>query len=158
MRRNSGGQTLVTGGSSSSRGHRVVLNPIPASVTVCPDLFQQMQNPLFTAGLSLVLLAEDDVVEGGARPGLGLPAAARHRGTGCGLLKATTAACTIMQDLDQQGNTAGLPHGDTTVRRAGQRQQRPRHLVLISVSKNRQQPEHHLHLQVTPQPRSSNIQ
>lgn len=149
-----GSQTLVTVGSSSSRSHCVVLNPIPASVTVCPDLFQQEQNPFFTAGLSLVLLAEDDVVEGGACPGLGLPAAACHRCTRYGLFKATAAARTIMQDLDQQGDTARLPHGDTTVWSARQRQQRPRHLILISVGKNGQQPEHHLHLQVTPKSRS----
>ena len=51
-----------------------------------------------------------------------------------------------MQDLDQQGDTAGLSHGDAAVLGAGQGQQSPGHLLLISVSQHGEQPEHHLHL------------
>lgn len=55
-----------------------------------------------------------------------------------------------MQDLDQQRDAAGLPHGDAAVLRAGQSQKSPRHLLLISVGEHGEQPEHHLHLQGRP--------
>jgi len=125
----------------------VALDPVPAAVTVGPDLLQHVQHPHLPAGLALVLLGVDDVVEGGAGSGFGLSAAARCR-TGRGRLlgSAGASARSFVQDLDQQRDAARFPHGDAAVLRAGQSQQSPRHLLLISVSEHGEQPEHHLHL------------
>lgn len=124
----------------------MALDPVPAAVTVGPDLLQHVQNPHLPAGLALVLLGVDDVVEGGAGSGFGLPAAAH-----CSLPGSAAGARSFVQDLDQQGDTAGLPHGDAAVLGAGQSQQSARHLLLVSVSEHGQQPEHHLHLRAGPQ-------
>lgn len=124
----------------------MALDPVPATVTVGPDLLQHVQHPHLPAGLSLVLLGVDDVVEGGAGSGFGLSAAACRRTAGRRLPGSAAAARSFVQDLDQQGDAAGLSHGDAAVLRAGQSQQSPRHLLLVSVSEHGEQPEYHLHL------------
>lgn len=111
------------------------LDPVPAAVTVGPDLLQHVQDPHLPAGLALVLLGVDDVVEGGAGSGFGLPAAACC----CGawrIPRASPAVRGLVQDLDQEGDAAGLPHGDAAVLRAGQSQQSAGHLFFISVSEH----------------------
>lgn len=75
----------LTGGFGSSGCPCVALDPVPAAVTVGPDLLQHVQDPHLPAGLALILLGVDDVVEGGAGSGFGLPAAARHHATRCSL-------------------------------------------------------------------------
>lgn len=121
----------------------MALDPVPAAVTVGPDLLQQVQHPHLAAGLALVLLGVDDVVEGGAGSRSGLPAAARHSP----FRHCLPPAGGFVQDLDQQRDAAGLPHSNAAVLRAGQRQQGARHLLLVSVGEHGEQPEHHLHLQ-----------
>lgn len=125
----------LTGGSGSSWCPRVGLDPVPATVTVGPDLFQHVQDPHLSAGLALVLLGVDDVVEGSAGSGFGLSAAACC----CGALRipsASPAAWGLVQNLDQEGDAARLPHGNAAVLRAGQSQQSAGHLFLISVSEH----------------------
>lgn len=63
----------------------MALDPVPAAVAVGPDLLQHVQHPHLPAGLALVLLGVDDVVEGGAGSGFGLSAAACRRTASCGL-------------------------------------------------------------------------
>lgn len=140
----------LTGGFGSSRCPCMAFDPVPATVTVGPNLLQHVQDPHLPAGLALIQLGVDDVVEGGAGSGFGLPTAAWRCSAGCGFC-GPAATRGFVQDLDQQGDAAGLPHGDAAVLRAGQGQQRARHLLLISVGEHGEQPEDHLHLEGGPQ-------
>lgn len=113
----------------------MALDPVPAAVAVGPDLLQHVQDPHLPAGLALILLGVDDVVEGGAGSGFGLPATACCCGA-CRIPWASPATWGLVQDLDQEGDAAGLPHGNAAVLRAGQSQQSAGHLFLISVSEH----------------------
>lgn len=121
----------------------MVLNPVPAGLAVSPDLFEDLQDSHLSSGLAFVGLTVDDVVQRGAGSGPSLSAAAR-----C-LLSVLVVARRLVQDLDQEWDAAGLPHGDAAVLGTGQSQQGPGHLLFVPIGQHREQPEHHLHLRPT---------